>query len=117
MIEVQRANVCLTIPEDEVEKYMAKGFSVIDSETGKIVKQSIPTDLRELQKAYTEHVETIKQLTSENASLKSLLQQGSVKAPAAPKGEKAVKAEEDWGDWDSAEEIEEQPKKSKKSKS
>ena len=119
MVEVQRANVFLTISEDEVDKYVAKGFSIVDPVTGKVIKQSIPNDLRELQKAYSEHEELIKKLKSENASLKSLLQQEREKAPAAPKGEKKVaEPEDDWGDdWDSAEQIEEKPKKGKKSKS
>ena len=118
MVEVCRGNVYLDISNDEVDKYMAKGFSVVDAKTGKILKQSIPTSLDELQKAYSEHVETIKQLNLEIARLKSKLQaqvEGS-KSSTSPKGEKAAEPESDngWDDWSDAEEAEEKPKKKKK---
>lgn len=117
MAEVCRGNVYLTIPEADIDKYMAKGFSVVDEKTGKIIKQSIPTSLDELQKAYSDHEATIKQLNSEIAILKSKLQAqtAGVKTSAAPKGEKKD-ANEGWDDWEEAEEIDEKPKKSKKSK-
>lgn len=115
MVEVCRGNVFLDITEEEVEKYTAKGFSIVDAKTGKIIKQSIPTSLDELQKAYSEHVETIKKLKEELAILKSKLQAkpAEVKTSAAPKGENA---DEGWDEWEEAEEVEVKPKKSKKSK-
>lgn len=123
MLEVCRGNVYLDISEDEVEKYLAKGFSIVDPKTDRIIKQSIPTSLSELQKAYSEHVDTINQLNLEVARLKSKLQAQAEgeKPSASPKGEveKAAEPEatSDWDDWDSAEEVEEEkPKKSKKSK-
>ena len=123
MVEVCRGNVYLDISNDEVEKYLAKGFSLVDPKTDKIIKQSIPTSIAELQKAYSDHVETIKQLNLEIARLKSKLQAQSAEGntSAAPKGE-LEKAEEskvtsDWDDWAEAEEVDEKPKKkSKKSK-
>lgn len=117
MAEVQRGNVFLTVSEDEINKYMAKGFSVVD-ERGRVIRQSVPTELGPLQKAYSEHVETIKKLTAEVEKLKSELEiakAGAKKAPA-----KADPEEEDkgWDDWADAEEVEEKPvKKVKKSKS
>ena len=118
MVEVCRGNVYLDISNDEIDKYMAKGFSIVDKNTGKIIKQSIPTSLDELQKAYSEHVETIKQLNLEIARLKSKLQAQveDSKSSTSPKGEKAVEPESDnsWDDWNSAEEVDEKPKKKKK---
>lgn len=118
MVEVCRGNVYLDISNDEIDKYMAKGFSIVDKNTGKIIKQSIPTSLDELQKAYSEHVETIKQLNLEIARLKSKLQAQveDSKPSTSPKGEKAVEPESDnsWDDWNSAEEVDEKPKKKKK---
>lgn len=116
MAEVQRGNVFLTVSEDEVNKYMAKGFSVVD-ERGRVIRQSVPTELGPLQKAYSEHVETIKNLTAEVERLKSELEavKAGVKTPA-----KADPEEEDkgWDDWADAEEVEDKPvKKVKKSKS
>ena len=116
MVEVCRGNVYLDIFEEEIDKYMEKGFSVVDSKTGKIIKQSYPTDIKELQKAYTEHVETINKLNLEIADLKSKLQKATAegKTSAAPKGEKPE--DNGWDDWEEAEEIDEPKKKSKKSK-
>ena len=126
MVEVCRGNVYLDITEEEVDKYMAKGFSIVDAKTGKIIKQSIPTSLEELQKAYTEHTKQIENLKLENSQLKFKLQALTAegdKPSAAPKGEKpeeAKKPESDdsWDDWADAEEVdepEEKPKKKRKS--
>ena len=73
MAEVQRGNVFLTVSDADVAKYMAKGFSVVDK-FGKVIQQSVPTELGQLQKAYSEHVEIIKQKDTEIASLKAELQ-------------------------------------------
>lgn len=124
MADVQRGNVFLTINDADINKYMAKGFSVVDK-FGKVIKQSVPTELGQLQKAYSEHVELIKQKDTEIASLKAELQAlktaGEKKSPAA-KSKKVQEVEEesteaDWDDWGDAEELDEKPvKKSKKSK-
>lgn len=131
MVEVQRGNVCLDIPEADIPKYMAKGFSVVD-EYGRVIKQSVPTEIGQLQKAYSEHVATIKAKDIEIASLKAELQalktaeenKTSAVEPKAPKKKKEVveepveeeTSEEDWDDWGNAEEIvEEKPTKKKKS--
>ena len=66
MAQVQRSNVLLTVPDEDIEKYVAKGFNVID-DYGRIIKQSVPTSLSELQKAFSEHVNTIKQLNAKIA--------------------------------------------------
>lgn len=119
MVNVQRANVFLTIPDEDIDKYMAKGFSIVD-ERGNVLKQSIPTELLELQKAYTEHEEIIKRKDSEIADLRAQLQElaGAKKAPAAPKGEAPSKKEkavdDSWDDWADAEEVDEKPKKKRK---
>ena len=126
MVEVCRGNVYLDISEEEIDKYMAKGFSVVDKKTSKIIKQSIPTSLDELQKAYTDHINEIKNLKLENSQLKSKLQALTAegkKPSAAPKGEKPVEdnkkpeSDDSWDDWADAEEVEaeEKPKKKRKS--
>lgn len=122
MVEVCRGNVYLDISNEEIEKYMAKGFSLVDAKTDRIIKQSIPTSLAELQKAYSEHVDTINQLNLEIARLKSKLQaQVEGKTSTSPQGEveKASEPEatSDWDDWSSAEEVDEKPKKKKKKSS
>lgn len=124
MAEVQRGNVFLTIDDEDIKKYMAKGFSVVD-QFGKVIKQSVPTELGQLQKAYSEHTELIKQKDIEIASLKAELQalkSAEVKKTSAAKPKKVQEVEEetseaDWDDWGDAEEVDEKPvKKSKKSK-
>lgn len=121
MTNVQRGNVFLTVSDEEVNKYMAKGFSIVD-EYGKVIKQSIPTELKELQKAYSEHEAIIKQKDAEIAKLKAELAAGAEKTPAGKSKlfntEEEETSEEDtgWEDWSEAEEVDEKPKKSKKSK-
>lgn len=122
MAEVQRGNVFLTIEDADIPKYMAKGYSVVDK-FGKVIKQSVPTELGQLQKAYSEHLELIKQKDTEIASLKAELQalkSAEVKKTSAVKPKKVQEEEEstDWDDWGDAEEVDEEKpvKKSKKSK-
>lgn len=90
MAQVQRGNVFLEIPDEDINKYMAKGFSVVDAR-GNIIKQCMPTELTQLQRAYTEHEEIIKQLNSEIALLK--IQLAEAKASAAPTGDVASAGE------------------------
>ena len=105
MAEVCKGNVYLTIDEEDIEKYMAKGFSLVDEKTGRILKQSIPTEIGPLKKLYSEQVELNKKLTEEIAVLRNKiesLQQVEV--------EKSAPASEDsatWDDWS----TEETPKK------
>ena len=54
MANVQRGNVFLTVSEEQVEKYLSKGYSLVD-EFGRVIRQSVPTELGELQKAFSEH--------------------------------------------------------------
>lgn len=132
MVKVRRGNTTLRVDEVEVVKYMAKGFSVIDA-NGNIVKQSVPTEIGQLQKAYSEHVEVIKQKDAEIAKLKSEIESlkkekaGEKKSSASKsklfpadeveESEKTEATEEGWDDWGDAEEIEETKpvKKNKKS--
>lgn len=116
MALVQRGNVYLTIPEDDIKKYMAKGYNVIDEKTGKVIRQSIPTELGDLQKAYSEHVEIIKNLTAEVERLKAELSgktAGDTNTPAEPEEDKSW---DDWQDQEEPEEVVEKPVKKKKSK-
>lgn len=76
MALVQRANVVLEIEDDNVERYLAKGFSVID-EKGNVLKSARPTTPEQFEKAYDEQRRInndlkleIEQLKKENAQLK-----------------------------------------------
>lgn len=48
-IRVQRANVILDVPSDEKANYMAKGYSVIDVKSGKIIEEAVSNDVATLQ--------------------------------------------------------------------
>lgn len=131
MVKVKRGNVVLRVEEIEVNKYMAKGFSVIDG-NGNVIRQSVPTEIGQLQKAYSEHLQLLKEKDTEIAKLKSELEAlkntktaGEKKTPAAKTKTAPIKEEveeptdsADWDGWDDAEELEEEKpvKKSKKSK-
>lgn len=113
MADVKRGNVFLTIRDDEIEKYMAKGFSVVDK-NGKVIRESVPTELGQLQKAYSEHTETIKKLTAENAQLKAEL--SKIKAGAKDAPAESTESQ-GWDDWQEEEEVDKPAKKQKKTRS
>ena len=70
MVTVKRANVVLTVENDEVDKYYEKGFSVID-ELGNVIKASVPTEVGALQKALQDKDVEIASLKAEIERLKS----------------------------------------------
>ena len=53
MATVQKANVVLDIPDEEIDQYLELGYRVID-ESGRVVKKMVPHDLPFLQKYYLE---------------------------------------------------------------
>ena len=71
MAVVCNGNVYLTVDNDEAEKYMSKGYSLVDERTGKIIKQSIPTEIGPLKKLYSEQLEINEKLTAEIARLQN----------------------------------------------
>ena len=70
MYTIRRANVVLDVTENEVEKYLADGFDIID-DNGKVLKASVPNDVNALKKAYVEHENEIKSLKEEIERLKA----------------------------------------------
>lgn len=68
-VTVQRANVILTVSEQQVDYYLSQGYNVID-EHGNVIKASMPKDLGTLQKAYADHVAEIEALKEEIRKLK-----------------------------------------------
>lgn len=71
MAVVCNGNVYLTVDNDEAEKYMSKGYSLVDERTGKIIKQSVPTEIGPLKKLYSEQLEINEKLTAEIARLQN----------------------------------------------
>ena len=68
-IRVQRANVILDVPSDEKANYMAKGYSVIDVKSGKIIEEAVSNDVATLQ---VQLKDANKKLASKDAKIKKL---------------------------------------------
>ena len=68
-IRVQRANVILDVPSDEKANYMAKGYSVIDVKSGKIIEEAVSNDVATLQ---VQLKNANKKLASKDAKIKKL---------------------------------------------
>ena len=64
MAYIQRANVVLKVKDSEVEYYLNLGYNQID-ENGKVIRETIPNDLHELQKAYKDKDAEIAKLKEE----------------------------------------------------
>ncbi len=69
-MKVRKANVVLTVTENEINKYLARGFTVYD-DSGKIIAKPIPRDVGSLTKAYIEHEAEIKALKEKIAKLET----------------------------------------------
>lgn len=70
MVTVKRANVILTIEDDEVDKYYEKGFSILDA-FGNVVKEGAPKEIGALQKLLQEKEVEVATLTKEIERLKA----------------------------------------------
>ena len=76
LIKVRRDNVILRIEPEQKAYYMGLGYNVVDN-AGKVVEETIPTDIASLQRFYKDaksQIDTLKsrieELEEENASLK-----------------------------------------------
>lgn len=79
MALAERGNVVLDIKDSEVDRYFDLGYDIKDDD-GTLIKKAIPRDIGVLQKAYTEHIATIKELEKENAELKAQIKKASTTA-------------------------------------
>lgn len=87
-VVVRRGGSYLTIPVDAVDRYLAKGYDVVDS-AGNVLKESVPHDVNALRIAYEKHVAKIKELESTILDLKRQLRNAAAEqrqeaAPAKP---------------------------------
>ena len=69
-VEVRRGGAFLTIPANAVDRYMARGYDVVDSE-GNVIRESIPNDLNALKIAYQKHIAEIADLKKQIEELKA----------------------------------------------
>lgn len=83
-IKVRRGNAILRVPEEQKSYYMGLGYNVI-GEDGKVLEETIPTDIGSLQRFYKDAKQQIAGLEAEIESLKneikSLRSQKKAKAP------------------------------------
>lgn len=78
-VTVRRANVVLQVEEDNVDKYIADGYSVID-EYGNVIKKSAPQTIQDYQDIIADlqrqlalankEIEVLKQISSKSESVK-----------------------------------------------
>ena len=69
-VKMRRKNVFLDVVPELVDKYMAKGYDIVDA-TGNVLKKSVPTDIASLKSAYDQHVKKIAELEETIKNLKA----------------------------------------------
>ena len=77
-VTVRRGGSYLTIPALAIDRYIAKGYDVVD-EAGNVLQGGTPNDINILKRAYEQHVAEIKKLKEEIAQLKSQPKEEPVK--------------------------------------
>ena len=88
-VRVKRGGSYLTIPANAVDRYMAKGYDVVNA-NGDVVQASIPSDFNTLRNAYVKHLAEIAQLKAEIAELKAQKTESAKKTEKAEKPADAV---------------------------
>ena len=89
MAKIRRANVILQVPEEQVSRYLAQGFDVIDELTGEVLQESIPHNDQALKAKYVELTNKNMELEMRIADLEAKLEA----AKAEPKEEAVVEEE------------------------
>ena len=69
-IKVRRDNVILRVPVEQKSYYMGLGYNVIN-EAGKVIEETVPTDVATLQRFYKDAKKKIAELEEEIKSLKA----------------------------------------------
>ena len=93
MIYAQRGNRITQIKEEDIQRYVNEGYAIKD-ENGSVIVDTAPTDIKELQKAYRDHIKEIKVLMDANEALKKEIAELKAKPKAEPKAESKDEAEE-----------------------
>ncbi len=64
MVKVRRANVILQIEDDadNIQRYLDKGYSLIDPETEQVIKEAIPHDVGSLRAMVIKQQKEIEEL-------------------------------------------------------
>lgn len=86
MLYAEKGNKVKNIDESQIDACVAQGYTIVD-ESGRVVKETIPTGLAELRLAYTKNAEEISQLKARIVALEAEL--ASAQAALATKATKA----------------------------
>ena len=64
LTKVRRGNVILQIEDDadNIQRYLDKGYSLIDQETEEVIKEAIPNDVNELRALVAKQQRIIEEL-------------------------------------------------------
>lgn len=79
---VQRANVVLKVRDEEVDKYLARGFSLLN-ENGEVIRSATPNDLATFKEAYIRQSKEIEDLKEQIEELKAELEKARQKKSKA----------------------------------
>ena len=79
---VQRANVVLKVRDEEVDKYLARGFNLLN-ENGEVIRSATPNDLATFKEAYIRQSKEIEKLNSQIEELKAELEKARQKKSKA----------------------------------
>lgn len=83
MAYVRRANVVLEVPEDDVERYLDKGYTHID-EKGNVLEKAIPKTFDALLEAYNELKDKYDKLVDEMKVFKEVAKRTEAEAEEKP---------------------------------
>lgn len=87
-VTVKRLNKILTVPEERLEYYLSEGYDQI--ENGKIVKRATGGRTIPLGE-YNKLVDRVKELETENAALRALIEETEDESTDATEGKKRKK--------------------------
>lgn len=94
MVYVQRANVVLRIKESAADRYLAKGYNILEEDGKTVIKEAMPRTVGELQVAYSNHLKEIEALKAEIEELKAKVAEAPAPKETSKKSTKTKKKSE-----------------------
>ena len=72
-VQVRKGGIYLDVPESAVQRYMARGYDVVDR-YGNVIKACVPNELGVLQKAFVDKSAEIERLMADNLALRKQIE-------------------------------------------
>lgn len=98
MSQVRKGNRILTIEPHKVDDFIARGYDLIEEETGEVVKKGDPVSLNDYKREYSALKEKLKEkdariveLEAQNADLTTKVEELEANAKTPAKASKAKK--------------------------